>query len=348
MTKKNTRKKELLKKKVKHIDITTHDTRDLMKAMSDMSFSARDLSRGTDIVNRMLKDRGCSTILSLAGSSSAAGCMDIYTEMVKNNMIDVVVATGASVIDMDFLEALGFAHYHGNKGSDDHELRDLYIDRIYDTYIDEEELQVTDHTIKEIADSLEPGAYSSQEFIYEIGRWLSENPKRAKKKQSLIQTAYEAGVPIFCPAFSDSSAGFGLVAHQAENPDSHVSIDSVKDFHDLTKIKMKAGRTGVLMVGGGVPKNFTADTIICAEILGEEVPMHQYTVQITVADERDGALSGSTLREAHSWGKIDTTYEQMVFSEATLAMPLLGGAIYHAGHWKKRKPKRYAEYLKRT
>lgn len=344
MTKK-IQKKDLLQKSVKHYDIKAHDTRDIIKSMSHMSFSARDLARATDIYNRMLKDKKSTNILSLAGSTSAAGCMQIYVDMIENKMIDVVVATGASIIDMDFFEALGHKHYHGSKYASDQELRDLYIDRIYDTYIDEEDLQHTDMTIKKIADQIEPGRYSSQEFIHELGKWLSENPKQAKKKRSLVQVAYENGVPIFCPAFSDSSAGFGLVAHQAEKEDKSVFIDSVKDFHDLTKIKMKAPATGVVMIGGGVPKNFTADTIICAEILGSEVPMHTYTIQLTVADERDGALSGSTLKEAHSWGKVDTLYEQMVFNEATVTLPLLAGAAYHEGHWQKRSFKNWSKKL---
>ncbi|NCN52515.1 deoxyhypusine synthase [Candidatus Parcubacteria bacterium] len=340
-------RRKLLSKKVKHIDITKHDTRALIKDMREMSFSARDLARASEIYDMMLKDKNCGIFLTLAGSTSAAGCMQIYVDLVKNNMVDVIVSTGASIIDMDLLEALGFNHYHGSPFEDDGKLRKLYIDRIYDTYIDEEELQVTDMVIREIADTLEPRPYSSQEFIWEIGKWLSQNPKRAKKKDSLIQRAYENNVPIFCPAFSDSSAGFGLVKHQVERPDAHVTIDSVRDFHDVTRIKMKSGTSGVLMIGGGVPKNFTADTIICAEILGQEVPMHKYTVQLTVADARDGALSGSTLKEAHSWGKVDRVYEQMVFTEATASLPLLAGYAYHTGSWKKRKKHNFAKILKK-
>jgi deoxyhypusine synthase len=138
----------------------------------------------------------------------------VYRDMVKFGMIDAVVATGASIVDMDFFEALGFKHYQAAGEVDDNVLRDNYIDRIYDTYIDEEELQNCDHTILEICNRLEPRAYSSREFIWEMGKWLSEG--NAKKEGSLIQTAYEEGVPIFCPAFVDSSAGFGLVKHQKE------------------------------------------------------------------------------------------------------------------------------------
>jgi len=295
----------------------------------------------------MLKDKDSAVILSLAGSTSAAGCLNIYADMVRYNMVDAIVATGASVIDMDFFEALGFKHYQGDPKADDAVLRKLYIDRIYDTYIDEEELQNCDLTIKEIADQLEARPYSSQEFIWEMGKWMKENPKRVKKSGSLIELAYENNVPIFVPAFSDCSAGFGLVAHQAAHPDAYLSIDSVKDFHDLTKIKMDSGNTGVVYIGGGVPKNFTNDIIVCAEILGFDAPMHKYTLQITVADERDGALSGSTLKEAHSWGKVGLTYEQMVFSEASVVTPLLVADAYHSGAWKRRRRRNYTKLLQK-
>jgi deoxyhypusine synthase len=128
----------------------------------------------------------------------------------------------------------------------------------------------------------------------------------------------------FRPAFSDSSAGFGLVLHQYERPDSHVSIDSVKDSRKLTMVKIKADKTGLLMIGSGVPKNFVQDTVDCTEIPGKEAPMHKYAVQITVADV--SACSSSTLKEANSWGKVVSSCEQMVYAEATTVLPL----IYHA------------------
>jgi deoxyhypusine synthase len=176
-----------------------------------------------------------------------------------------------------------------------------------------------------------------------MGNYLTQH---SKKKDSLVQAAFENNVPIFCPAFSDSSAGFGLVKHQVENEDKHVSIDSVKDFRELTEIKMKAKTTGLLIIGGGVPKNFAQDTVVCAEVLGKEVPMHKYAVQITVADVRDGACSSSTLKEASSWGKVDTVHEQMVYAEATIVLPLIVSYLYHNAEWKSRKPKEWSKIYK--
>ncbi len=326
-------KKALLKKQVEHIDIKKLDVKKLIEAYGKMSFSARDLARAADIYNKMLADKNASVWLTIAGSTSAAGCMQIYVDLVKNKMVDVIVATGATIVDMDFFEALGFRHYQGTPFIDDSLLRKLYIDRIYDTFIDEDNLQVCDKTIEKIAGSLEPRPYSSREFIREMGKYLTKN---SKKKNSLVQAAFENNVPIFCPAFSDSSAGFGLILHQSKNPDRYVSIDSVKDFLELTKIKMKSKDTGLLMIGGGVPKNFAQDTVVAAELLGAVVPVHKYAIQITVADVRDGACSSSTLKEASSWGKVSTVYEQMVFAEATMALPILATHAYQSGHWKKR------------
>jgi deoxyhypusine synthase len=336
------KKSDLLKETIKHIDIKSFDSTKIIDSMGRMSFTSRDVANAADIYNRMVKDKKCTVILTLAGSTSAGGCMQVYVDMIKNKMIDVVVSTGASIVDMDFFEALGFKHYKGTPYIDDTKLRKLYVDRIYDTFIDEKELQVCDATIKKIADSLEHRPYSSREFIYEMGKYLKKN---SKKKNSLVQTAYENNVPIFCPAFSDSSAGFGLVLHQWENKESHVSIDSVKDFLELTRIKMAAEISGLFMIGGGTPKNFAQDTVVCAEVLGKEVPMHKYAVQITVADVRDGACSSSTLKEASSWGKVETTFEQMVYAEATTVLPLIASYVYHKGYWKSRKNKEWTKYL---
>lgn len=333
MAEKKITKKDLLKRQVKHIDITSFDARPIIEQMDHMSFTSRDLARATQIYNMMLKDEKCSIFLTLAGSTSAGGCMNLYADLIKHNMVDAIVATGASIVDMDFFEALGFKHFQGTPFIDDKFLRDNYIDRIYDTYINETDLQNCDNTIFKIANALEPRPYSSREFIWEMGKFLK---RHAKKKNSLIELAYDHNVPIFCPAFTDSSAGFGLVLHQVKNPKKHLTIDSIADFRELTDIKIKAGTTGLLMVGGGVPKNFVQDTVVCAEILGKEVDMHKYAVQITVADSRDGACSSSTLKEACSWGKVDVAYEQMVYAEATSVIPLLASDAYHRGFWRKR------------
>jgi deoxyhypusine synthase len=336
-------KKSLLKNPVEHIDITSFDARQIIDGMSKMSFTSRDTANAAKIYNEMIADDNCSIFLTLAGSTSAGGCMNLYSDLVKYNMVDAIVATGASIIDMDFFEALGFKHYQGSQFENDAELRKNYIDRIYDTYIDEEELQACDKAICDVANSLEPKDYTSREFIKALGKFLKNN---AKKKGSLIETAFANNVPIFCPAFTDSSAGFGLVMHQEQNPNKHITIDSIRELRELTEIKIKSKQSGLLMIGGGVPKNFVQDTVVCADLIGKKVDMHKYAIQITVADTRDGACSSSTLKEASSWGKVDIAKEQMVFAEATSVLPLIASDAYHRQIWKKRKRKNFSEIFK--
>ena len=337
---------------IQHIDVTKNPgIVPVVEAMQHMAFSARDLHRAADIYDRMLRDKPCGVILTLAGSLISAGLKKIVVDMVRNNMIDAIVSTGANIVDQDFFEALGFKHYIAEdklkSGLFDGELREHALDRIYDTLIDEEELRICDETTQKIFDDMEPGPHSSREFIRAMGEHLDKNggPKCA---DSIVYECFKRDVPIFCPAFNDCSAGFGLVAHAvARNGDASrtATWDGGKDFHELTQLKIKNPTTGIFMIGGGVPKNFTQDIVVCAEVLGHDAPMHKYAIQITIADVRDGALSSSTLKEASSWGKVDTVYEQMVFSEATLALPLIVGYAYHKGSWKTRTGKKWSALL---
>jgi deoxyhypusine synthase len=343
-------KEELLSHPIEHVDMTRNNVVPIVEAMRSMALTARDLARAADIYDRMLGDRPCGIILCLAGSLVSAGLKRVFVDLVRNRMVDCVVSTGANIVDQDFFEGLGFKHYVAPEpfkaGMDDDKLRSLHVDRIYDTLIDEDQLRLCDDVTKQIADGLPPRPYSSREFIREMGAYLKEH---GKQTESIVLAAYEEDVPIFCPAFSDCSAGFGLVAHQhARGEAPKVSIDSAKDFYELTQLKIANPTTGLVMIGGGVPKNFAQDIVVSAEILGVDAPMHKYAVQITVADERDGALSGSTLKEASSWGKVDTAWEQMVYCEATLAVPLIAGYAYHKGAWQQREPKRWTRVLEKA
>lgn len=339
----NIQKQNLLITKIKHIDIKEFNSIPIVEQYEKMAFQARNLARAAKIYETMLTDDKCAIILCLAGSLFSAGLKKIVFDLLENNMIDTIVSTGAIIVDQDFFEALGFSHYQGTPLLDDNVLMKQHIDRIYDTYINEDNLRICDMTIGKIADSLPPQPYSSREFIRAMGKYLEQENKGA---DSIVRLAYQKNVPIFVPAFSDCSAGFGLVYHQWQRKGQPtVSIDSVKDFLELTKIKISAETTGLFMVGGGVPKNFAQDITVAAEILGKEVDMHKYAIQITVADERDGALSGSTLKEAHSWGKVGEDFEQMVFAEATIAMPLISSYAYHKKVWANRKPRNFNQLV---
>ncbi len=355
-------KKDLLSRPVEHIDITAFDARPVIDAYRRMAYSARTLAQAADIYSMMLKDRDCAVVLTLAGSLISAGLKDAIITLVEHNMVDAIVSTGANIVDQDFFEGLGFSHYIA-PGSpeappvDDLTLRNLMIDRIYDTYIDEDDLRACDHVTYEIFNRFAPGAYSSREFIGAMGAYLANTPRYAKNR-SIVKACYQRRVPIFVPAFSDCSAGFGIVLQQTEAIErgrGQVAFDSGKDFRELTDIKLACKDTGLLMLGGGVPKNFAQDIVVAAELLNErqggkargDIGMHKYAVQMTVADSRDGALSGSTLREACSWGKVDVVHEQMVFGELTALFPLLASDAYHRRAWKARKGFKFANLFER-
>lgn len=353
-------KKQLLSRPIEHIDITAFDARPVIDSYRQMAYSSRTLANAADIYSMMLKDKECAVVLTLAGSLISAGLKKAVVTLVENNMVDAIVSTGANIVDQDFFEGLGFKHYIA-PGSpeappvDDLTLRDLMIDRIYDTYINEDDLRACDHATYEIFNSFAPGAYSSREFIEAMGAYLANNARYAKN-ESLVKSCYLKRVPIFVPAFSDCSAGFGIVLQQTEALEEGrglVAFDSGKDFRELTDIKLACKDTGLLMLGGGVPKNFAQDIVVAAELLNErkggkargDIGMHKYAVQMTVADSRDGALSGSTLREACSWGKVDIVHEQMVFGELSALFPLLASDAYHRGAWRKRKGFKFTEML---
>ncbi len=362
------RKRALLARPVEHIDVAGFDGRAVVDSYRNAAFQARNLAEAADIFGEMVEKPRCAVILTLAGSLVSAGLKEALVTLVECDMADVIVATGAVVVDQDFFEALGFRHYMAPgspeaPAADDEELRALGIDRIYDTYVDEADLQCCDRTVAGIFDGLEARPWSSRELMVELGAYLERHHGDAR---SILLAAHRKEVPVFVPALSDSSAGFGVVAHRARAAGTglpHIAFDSGKDFHELAEIKLAVEETGLLMVGGGVPKNFAQDAVVAARMLaergwgaeggtaaegvatgswnagdsgGEQVPMHRYAVQLTVADARDGGLSGSTLREATTWGKVAVSRERMVFGEATLTLPLLVSDAYHREGWRKR------------
>src|SRR5258707_6293907 len=270
-------KKELLTSPIQHIDIKQYNVVPMVDAMHSMAYSSRDVARAAAIYERMLRDQDCGVILCLAGSLISAGLKQVFIDLIRNNMVDAVVSTGANIVDQDFFEALGFRHWIAEDeykyGTQDGGLREMMIDRIYDTMSDEEELRFCDEITRPIADSLDPRPYSSREFIRAMGAYLEQQGKTPAMggADSIVFAAYQKNVPIFCPAFSDCSAGFGLVHHlHSREGEPHVSWDGGKDFYELTQLKIKNAETGIFMIGSGVPKNFPQDIVVAAEVLGHD------------------------------------------------------------------------------
>ena len=328
------RKEKLLRDEVKQIQLNdTADIANLIDAFDDSSFEARNLGKAAKLYHKKLRT-DTSIIWSLSGSLFSAGLRQITIDAIRKNCVDALVCTGA-LFEQDMLEALGHNHYKCNPELDDSELQELMIDRVYDHLLDEIALRQVDLTFKEISKTIPDGNYSSREFMDYCGKWLSETENI---EDSVMQASFEKKVPIFIPAINDCSIGIGIALNQKNR--TEFTIDSIKDIREIALMKSKCGSSGIIVVGGGVPKNYSQDSVIMAEMLGYDVERHNFGIQISTADMRDGGLSGSTLREAISWGKNDKNIDDvMIWGEATVFFPLLISYIFNDIHKINRKTK---------
>lgn len=329
-------RKKILSKPIKSIDLEEVETiLDLLEAFKNTSIQARNLGRCFEVYENMLLDKDRPTIiLGLSGALIAAGLRKVIRDMVHYNLVDVIVSTGA-VMYQDLYQARGFKHYVGSPDIDDKMLREHMIDRIYDTLVDEEKFEETDRIIGKMIDELKPRNYSSREILAFLGKTIG-----SEDENSILYTAYKKGVPVFSPALNDSSIGIGLTLYYERHKDGgKITLDSLKDNHELLQIVLRSKRTGVVFVGGGVPKNWVNDAVVMANYAyGKEIEGHSYALQITTANPADGGLSGSTLEEAQSWGKIwKKAAKATAYIEASVALPLLAGALIQKRLYKNRK-----------
>jgi len=318
------RKKALLGRPTTPIKVRPETTvAELLDSYRDASFQARALGNCAAIFDAMLRDKDRPTIfLGLAGSLIAAGMRQVITDLIEQNMVDVVVSTGA-IISQDLYQTRGGRHYHGSVDADDKELRDLYIDRLYDTFIDEEKYWQTDLAVSQFADSLAGKTLSSRAFL----SLLAE--KARKDGGSILGACARRGVPLFVPALNDSSIGIGLTEHyhrMRKNGREPMTISSIRDNYELTQIVVQSPATAALYVSGGVPKNYINDSIVMSYIFGIDTGGHRYAIQVTTDAPHWGGLGGSTLSEATSWGKVSKkASHEMAFVETSVALPLLYG-----------------------
>jgi deoxyhypusine synthase len=292
--------------------------------MSDMSIQARNIGQCAQVLKNMYEDKDRPTIfLGLAGPLIAAGLRRVIRDLVISGAVDVVVSTGA-IIYQDIYASFGHGHFMGTPQSDDAVLFDLNIDRIYDTFIDEEKVARTDRFCKLVADELPPGNYSSRSYLEKLADRLGD-------EESILYQCRKLGVPVFVPALNDSSIGIGLTEHHVRSRESGkegIAIDSIRDNAELVQIVVKSPKTAAFYVAGGVPKNYINDSIVMGYIYGLDRG-HDYAIQITTAVTADGGLSSSTLSEARSWGKIDKKARvAMAWVEPSVSLPLLAGYIF--------------------
>ncbi len=311
---------------------------DLVSSFKNSSIQARNIYKCANVFKKMLQDKSRPTVyLGLAGPLIAGGLRDIIRNMIKLKMVDVVVSTGA-IIYQDIYQARGYKHYVGNPDADDRVLDKLYIDRIYDTYVDDEKFWDTDNWVGRVADTMAPGNYSSREFVEVLG-------SRLKDEDSIVRTAYKCGVPVFVPALNDSSIGIGLTGHYhrcRKNKQPGVHIDSIQDNYEITQTIVKSKKTAAIYIAGGVPKNYINDAVVMGYIFNKDTGGHSYAFQLTTDAPHWGGLSGSTLKEATSWGKInnDASYA-MAFVEPSVSLPLIYSAAFQEKFYRSRKRKKF-------
>ena len=317
-------KKQLLTQEVRQCDLSkTRNIADLLDAFAGMSIQARNLGRCQQVLERMYADKKRPTVmLGLAGPLIAAGLRKVIRDMIEQRMVDVVVSTGA-ILYQDFYQSRGYQHWVGTPEADDAVLREHYIDRIYDTYVDEQAFWNTDLWIGRLADRFGGEVLSSRAFLEKMGEVARDDT------DSILGTCYRRGVPVFSPALNDSSIGIGLTEHYhrcKQNDTEPLTISSIRDNYELTQIVVKSKATAAIYVAGGVPKNYINDSIVMSYIFDKD-RSHSYAIQVTTDAPHWGGLSGSTLDEAKSWGKIDTrATSQMAFVEPSVSLPLLVGA----------------------
>jgi deoxyhypusine synthase len=317
-------KKDVLTKPVATIQVGKKSISALLGEMAQTGFQGKKLGEVAHIWADMAKQKDLTVFLGLTGSLSTTGQWKIIRWLVEKRYVDVIVSTGANVSE-DILEALGYHYYQGTWLADDEELLRLKVDRFYDVYADEMQYRKLENTIYKFANTLDGAkTYSTREFLYLFGKYLSK-----KGINSIVAAAYENKVPIYSPGLIDSGYGVALSLLKRERG-KLIRLDQTKDMEELAQIAEKTKKTGVVYLGGGVPK----DTIQLSTIIkslakgGEEETPHEYAIQITADSPQWGGLSGCTLEEAISWGKISSQAKKAtLYSDITLALPIVAHAL---------------------
>ena len=317
------RKREVLSKPVRTIEVGKKSVSRLLEEMAQTGFQGKKLGEVAKIWTEMTSRKDLTIFMGLAGSLSTTGQWKIVRWLIEKRYIDVLVSTGANISE-DLLEAIGYRYYQGTWLANDEELLRLKIDRFYDVYADEYQYRKLEDLILKFASGLDDKlVYSTREFLWLFGEYQSK-----KGIRSITAAAYERKVPVYSPGLIDS--GYGVALSLLKRKGKLIRLDQTKDMEELAKIAEKTRRTGVVYLGGGVPK----DTIQLATVIkslvkgGEKETPHDYAIQITADSPQWGGLSGCTLEEAVSWGKIaPDARKATLYCDVTLALPIIVHAI---------------------
>jgi len=331
-------KSKFLQQPVRHLDLKgVQNLFDLVQAFQHTSFQSRNVFKCFDVFRNMLRDPACVIFMGLSGAMIPGGMRRVIHDMIEMKLIDVIVSTGANIFH-DIFESFGYRHYVGSEEGDDDALRRNRIVRVYDALMDDHEINRVIHLLSIVPEELEESVVSSRRYLEVLG-------SRLKDKASILHTASQYGVPIFVPALSDSSIGIGLTFLHAQKKvtSEGLVIDQIRDSFEIAQLKRMASVTGAIYIGGGVPKNYIQQLGPVSELLFKQESGHRYAFQVTTDDPKWGGLSGCTFEEAKSWGKIEKeSAYAAVYMDATIALPLLVGAVLQEGKvYRKRKRRRF-------
>ena len=323
-----------LKKKIDHVDLRKVSTiSEMLNAYSGASFQSRTLAECVKTFLAMLKDKDRPTIFfGLAGAMVPAGMKKVVSLMVIEKMVDVIVSTGANMYH-DTVEALGVHHYIGSPNVNDRDLYESGVDRIYDVFADEKKFREVDNKIMRLADEIvkTEQIVSSRRFLSLLGSYIEHSGSTEDKEDSIVWNCWKNNVPIFVPALNDCSIGLGITQHYVEHLQKKLKpliVDEIRDNYEIFQIKKASKKTGVIYVGGGVPKNYIQQTAYLQDIFGVPDSGHDYGFQLTTDRPEWGGLSGCTFKEAFSWGKEKPTgIYTICYCDATIALPLVVKAV---------------------
>jgi deoxyhypusine synthase len=332
------RKSKFLQQPIQHLNLKgTKSLLDLVQAFQHTSFQSRNVFKCFEVFRKMLDDPACIIFMGLSGAMIPGGMRKVIRDMIEMKLIDVIVSTGANIFH-DLFESFGYRHYVGSGEGDDDALRKHRIVRVYDVLMDDHEINQVIHLLSKVPEKLEEKVVSSRRYLEVLGSAI-------KDEGAILKTAFQYGVPVFIPALSDSSIGIGLtfLHFRKKAPSEGLLIDQIRDSFEIAQLKKMASVTGAIYIGGGVPKNYIQQLGPVSELLFQKESGHRYAFQITTDDPKWGGLSGCTFEEAKSWGKIEkgSSYAA-VYMDATVALPLLVGAILQEGKvYRKRKRRRF-------
>ena len=303
-------KREKLENPIEQARITAGmDVDSFISAISGCAFGAGKLADAVDIYHEMLSG-GSTSFFGLAGAMVPAGMRQIVTDLIYDGYIDVLVTTGANMVH-EIVESMGLHHYKGCAECDDVELKNDEINRIYDVYLPEPYFVDFEEKLKSILSDIGPETISIREFMTQLGNNIDD-------RDSILRAAADMNVPVYCPAIQDSMIGLQAWLYKQTNK---LNVDAFADMKEIIDICYEAKDPGAVLIGGGVPKNYIFQSML---ITHQEF---EYAIQLTMDTPETGGLSGATLDEARSWGKISETARSVtVHSDATITLPIMVAA----------------------